>query len=268
MPEGHTTHRFAGRHNELFAGKVVSADSPQGRFEGGAARITGSKLESAEAYGKHLLHHYSSGLTLHVHLGLYGKFADGKMPLPAPVGLLRLRLWTKKHWVELRGPNTCELIEAPEVAMLIGRLGADPIRGDGDPTAAYSRISRSNTALASLLMDQSIVAGVGLIFALEALYRAGLPPTLPGRQLTPQAWQGIWADLETLMRQAVSTGRIDTVRPEQMPEAMGRPPREDRHGGEVYVYRRAGLPCLVCGTAVARGELGGRNLYWCPRCQP
>ena len=69
------------------------------------------------------------------------------------------------------------------------------------------------------------------------------------------------------MREGVRTGRIDTVRPEHTPEAMGRPPRKDDHGGEVYVYRRTGQPCLVCGTAVRTTELQGRNLFWCPRCQ-
>jgi endonuclease-8 len=69
------------------------------------------------------------------------------------------------------------------------------------------------------------------------------------------------------MAAGVRSGRIDTVRDDHLPEAMGRPPREDRHGGEVYVYRRAGQACLVCGTPVASAVLQGRNLYWCPSCQ-
>ena len=78
----------------------------------------------------------------------------------------------------------------------------------------------------------------------------------------------MWDDLVTLMRYGVRTGRIDTVRPEHVPKVMGRAPRQDRHGGEVYVYRRTGQPCLICGTPVAMAELAGRNLYWCPACQP
>ena len=77
----------------------------------------------------------------------------------------------------------------------------------------------------------------------------------------------MWADLVLLMRDGVTEGRIDSVRDEHLPEAMGREPRVDRHGGEVYVYRRAGQPCLVCGTPVRTQVLEGRNLYWCPRCQ-
>ena len=69
------------------------------------------------------------------------------------------------------------------------------------------------------------------------------------------------------MAEGVRTGRIDTVRPENTPEAMGRPPRVDDHGGEVYVYRRTGQPCLVCGSIVRTAVLVGRNVFWCPNCQ-
>ena len=81
-------------------------------------------------------------------------------------------------------------------------------------------------------------------------------------------WRAIWADLVELMGDGVRSGRIDTVRPEHTPEAMGRAPRKDDHGGEVYVYRRTSMPCLVCGSLVRTGELVGRNIFWCPKCQP
>ncbi|MEV6813014.1 zinc finger domain-containing protein, partial [Micromonospora sp. NPDC051296] len=144
---------------------------------------------------------------------------------------------------------------------------ARPLRADADPDRAYARIRRSSTPLAALLLDQSVVAGTGLIFVTEALFRAGLSPTLPGRAVTRAGWQALWADLVELMTLAVATGRIDTVRPAHLPEAMGRPARVDRHGGEVYVYRRPGQPCHVCGTPVSRGTITARNLYWCPTCQ-
>jgi formamidopyrimidine-DNA glycosylase len=78
----------------------------------------------------------------------------------------------------------------------------------------------------------------------------------------------MWHDLVALMREGVRSGRIDTVRADHTPEAMGRDPRVDDHGGEVYVYRRHGQPCLVCETKVRTELLEGRNLFWCPRCQP
>ncbi|QSB14294.1 Fpg/Nei family DNA glycosylase [Natronosporangium hydrolyticum] len=269
MPEGHTIHRLASRHRELFAGGPVTAASPQGRFEAGAAQLTGRVLRDTEAYGKHLFHHYEGDRILHVHLGLYGVFTEGAgPPPPSVVGQVRLRLTSPDHWLELRGPAACELLAPPEAESLRRRLGADPLRDDADPMVAYQRIRRSRTALAALLLDQSIVAGAGLVYVSEVLFRAGIPPTLPGRELAEIQWRELWRDLCELMKVGRATGTIDTVDDEHLPEAMGRPPRQDRHGGEVYVYRRAGQPCLRCGTEVRRSGLAGRNSYWCPSCQP
>jgi endonuclease-8 len=267
VPEGHTVHRLAARHRELFGGRIVHAASPQGRFTQGAARISGRVLQTTEAYGKHLLHDYGDGVVLHVHLGLYGKFSDGTGAAPPPVGELRLRLWSPERWLELRGPAACELLDPPEIAALLARLGPDPLRDDAVPDPAYAAIRRSDRPLMALLMDQSVVAGAGLIFVTEALFRAGLRPTTPGRRLRPKQWAELWADLRMLMRAGVEAGRIDTVHTVHTPDAMGRAPRVDRHGGEVYVYRRAGQPCLVCGTPVQTALLAGRNAYWCPKCQ-
>ena len=85
--------------------------------------------------------------------------------------------------------------------------------------------------------------------------------------MSRRRWDAIWTDLVDLMEYGVQTGRIDTVRAEHEPEAMGRDPRVDDHGGEVYVYRRNGMPCHVCGSTVKTKVLEGRNLFWCPTCQ-
>jgi endonuclease-8 len=267
VPEGHTIHRLANRHRELFAGQPIAVSSPQGRFAAGAELLSGQVLTDTEAYGKHLLHHYESARTLHVHLGLYGKFADGEAPAPAPVGQIRLRMVAGRHWLDLRGPTACEVFDPAQVATLKARLGPDPLRDDAEPQRAYAKISVSTKPIAALLLDQSVVAGCGLIYATEVLFRAGVAPTTAGRLLGAEGWEQLWADLRELMKEGVAHGRIDTVHTAHTPEVMRRAPRVDRHGGEVYVYRRPGLPCLVCGTPVSRGELAGRNLYWCPTCQ-
>ena len=117
-------------------------------------------------------------------------------------------------------------------------------------------------------MDQSVFAGVGNVYRAEVLFRHRLHPLRPGNTLRVGQFRALWADLVELMHDGVRSGSIDTVRPEHTPEAMGRPPRDDAHGGEVYVYRRAAMPCLVCGSRVRTAELQQRNLFWCPRCQP
>ncbi|MEU4802749.1 zinc finger domain-containing protein [Actinosynnema sp. NPDC023587] len=266
MPEGHTLHRLARLHQRRYAGAVVEVTSPQGRFD--PSTVDGRVLVRAEAHGKHLLHHYGPDATVHVHLGLYGTFSEFPRPVLDPVGQVRMRLVGPTHWTDLRGPTRCEVLTAGEVAALHARLGPDPLRRDAEPGRVFDRIARSRQSIGVLLMDQRVIAGVGNVYRAEVLFRHGLHPLTPGNRVDRALWDLIWADLVLLMRDGVKVGRIDTVRPEHLPAATGRAPRRDRHGGEVYVYRRTGLPCLVCGTPVAMADLAGRNLYWCPRCQP
>jgi len=268
MPEGHTLHRLARLHKRQYAGAPVEVSSPQGRFAVEASKVDGQVLVGAEAYGKHLFHDYGPPGIVHVHLGLYGTFSDLKPPVTEPVGQVRMRMVGREHWTDLRGPNRCELLDAAQVDAIKARLGPDPLRRDAKPDLAWERISRSKVSVAVLLMDQAVLAGVGNVYRAEVLFRHGVAPMLPGKALDPALWKDIWADLVLLMRVGVRVGRIDTVRPEHLPKATGRAPRVDRHGGEVYVYRRTGMPCLVCGTPIAHKDLAGRNLYWCPTCQP
>lgn len=277
MPEGHVIHRLAGELALAFSGRIVGVTSPQGRFASAASLLDGTVLRTAQAYGKHLLIDFgpppeapdgvSVGPYLHIHLGLIGKL---RWVRPGPVtgaDTLRLRIETGEHAAELRGPQTCALIGPGEVAALLDGLGPDPLRSDADPDRAWRRVHRSGRTIGSLLMDQRVTAGVGNIYRAEVLYRQRIHPDTPGNRLSERAWRRIWGDLVELMPDGVAHGRIDTVRAEHSPVVTGREPRVDRHGGEVYVYRRAGLPCLVCGREVSVRAFEGRNLYWCGRCQ-
>ncbi len=209
----------------------------------------------------------TAGPFVHIHLGLIGKLRWVKPDAVDGAGTLRLRIETEEHAAELRGPQACELVGPEEVAALVAALGPDPLRADADPERGWRRVHRSDRTIASLLMDQRVAAGVGNIYRAEVLYRQRIHPDTPGSALSRRAWNRIWADFVELMPQGVLHGRIDTVRPEDSPEATGRDPRVDRHGGEVYVYRRQGQPCLVCGREVSLRLFEGRNLYWCARCQ-
>ncbi|MFB7759716.1 Fpg/Nei family DNA glycosylase [Streptomyces xiamenensis] len=268
MPEGHTIHRLAADYRERFGGRAVRVDSPQGKFAGGAALIDGEVLRETDAHGKNLFLGLGWRKWVHIHLGLYGKVAFGDGPPPPPTGQIRLRLATAEAYADLRGPTTCALLGQDEKWAVQRRLGADPLRADAQPDLAWRRISASRTTIAELLMDQRIIAGVGNVYRAEILFRHGIDPYLPGLALERAEWDAMWQDLIPLMREGVRNNRIDTVQPEHTPRAMGRAPRVDGHGGEVYVYRRATLPCLVCGTPVRRAEIAARNLFWCPVCQP
>lgn len=276
MPEGHTLHRLADRITEVFGGHVVRVGSPQGRFAEGAAQLDGSRLLDADAWGKQLFIRFDSDRLVRVHLGLYGTFevVDTEESVPEPVGQVRLRLvrpaalGRTPAYADLRGATICALVTPAERDAVLARIGPDPLRADADPDRAWARISRSSAPIGTLLMDQAVLAGVGNVYRAEVLFRHRIHPLRPGRSLRPSQWQAIWEDLLVLMEEGVATGRIDTVRDEHLPEAMGRPPRVDDHGGEVYVYRRTGQACHVCGSAVRTDVLASRNVFWCPRCQP
>jgi formamidopyrimidine-DNA glycosylase len=262
MPEGHTLHRLAREHQRIFGGTVISASSPQGRFVDGAALLDGRRLARAEAYGKHLLHHYADGPILHVHLGLYGKFLGGAGSPPEPRGALRLRLSNAVAWTDLRGATACEIVTPADVVALVTRLGPDPLRRRADPHLAYQRIARSRTPIGVLLMDQQVIAGIGNVYRAEMLFRHRLSPFRPGRAVPHEVFAELWADLVMLMRAGVRSGRIVTVRDEDRPRRGRLSPPES-----VYVYRRTGEPCRVCGSAVRTEMMAGRNLFWCPNCQ-
>lgn len=268
MPEGHVIHRLARALTTAFGGRPVRVSSPQGRFAEASDILDGTVLVDADAVGKHLFVYFEADRVVWIHLGLIGRFRFVDPGPPLSPATLRLRLSAAGRVAELRGPQWCRLVSPAEVAEVVEASGPDPIRADADPERAWQRLSRSKRPVAALLMDQRVFAGVGNIFRAEVLFRHGIDPYLPASGLPREAFDAVWADLVVLMRDAVGSGRIDTVAGEHTPDAMGRPPRVDPHGGEVYVYRRAGFDCLVCGTEVARADLSGRNLYWCPTCQP
>jgi endonuclease-8 len=272
MPEGHTLHRLAGELADAFGGRQVRVASPQGRFADSAAILDGARVEGADAWGKNLFVEFAGDRFVHVHLGLYGHFDVHRDvdAVPLPVGQVRLRLVSGagRAYADLRGATTCALVTSEQRDAVVARSGPDPLRPDASWEPAWARVRRSRAPIGGLLMDQTVLAGVGNVYRAELLFRHRMHPLRPGRTLRVGQFRALWEDLVGLMAEGVRTGRIDTVRPEHTPEAMGRPPRVDDHGGEVYVYRRAGQPCHVCGATVRTEELLGRNLFWCPRCQP
>ncbi|MDO5669763.1 MAG: DNA-formamidopyrimidine glycosylase family protein [Corynebacterium sp.] len=268
MPEGHVLHRLARELNARFTGDEVEVTSPQGRFAAEASLIDAARIARAEAVGKHLFIDFDTPHPEHIvyiHLGLIGQLKFE--PAAEQTGQIRLRISDGEQAAHLRGPQACRLITDEEYAAIRAKSGEDPIRDDADPEALWARVHRSRRSIGSQLMDQKLFAGVGNIYRAETLFRLGISPFRPGTQLERNEFDSIWADLVGLMAEGVETGRIDTVRPEHTPEAMAREPRKDDHGGEVYVYRRAGLPCYVCGAPISQRVMEGRNLFWCPSCQ-
>lgn len=269
MPEGHTVHRHARAHRTTFGGRTLAVDSPQGRFAAGAALLDGQVMSATQAWGKHLFLGFAPGPRyrprhwLHVHLGLYGTWRFGAGAPPEPRGAVRVRLISDDAWAELRGPTACDVVTPDEKDAITARLGPDPLREDADPSRAAAVVARSRTGIGALLMRQDVVAGIGNVYRAESLFRAGIDPYRPGRDLSGAEWDALWDDLVVLLSDGVRRGSIVTTRPEDRERPRGAVRRVDAH----YVYRRTGLPCRVCATPVLAEPLAGRTLYRCAVCQ-
>nr|WP_314841730.1 DNA-formamidopyrimidine glycosylase family protein [uncultured Microbacterium sp.] len=193
--------------------------------------------------------------------------ADDDMEWPPPiVGQVRLRLMTDITAADLRGPTACVLQTPEEMLATIAKLGPDPLVGDPvrNEERFVTAVRKKQTAIALLLMDQSVVSGIGNVYRAEMLFRQRLNPHTPGREVPEDVVRALWADWVRLLAIGVDTGQMmtmDDLSPERYRAAMAS--RDDRH----WVYHRAGLPCRVCGTEIALEEIGARKLYWCPRCQ-
>lgn len=263
MPEGHTLHRLARLHQKRFAQTPVIVTSPQDRFTEAAKAVSGRVLRKADAYGKHLFHHYAGGQVVHVHLGLYGKFTERRVPMPDPVGQVRMRMVGAEYGTDLRGPTVCEVIHQADVDDIIARLGPDPLRRAPDPTPAYARIAKSRRPIGALLMDQKVIAGIGNVYRCELLYRHLIDPHRPGTDVGEEEFLEAWTDLVALMKVGVTRGKIITMR-----KADDKGPSSSRPGRpRSYVYRRTGQPCRICSTPIRTEAMEARNLFWCPTCQ-
>jgi endonuclease-8 len=264
MPEGHTIARIAKDHTPLLVGLPVEVSSPQGRFTEGAARINGQILNCVESYGKHLFYWWSNGDVGHVHLGLFGKFRVAKGPdSRPPVGMVRMRLRSERATIDLAGPTDCTVGTPDDRAAILLRLGPDPLRRDAKPALAIERMARSKQPLGSLLLDQSVLCGVGNVYRAEALFVNGIHPRRAGIDTDPVELRAIWDTVVTMLRKGVKDNRIITVDRRLVELPTG---RRLRRGEATYVYHRD--RCLRCDTPVQVVKLAGRACYFCPTCQP
>ncbi|HEV7742961.1 MAG TPA: DNA-formamidopyrimidine glycosylase family protein [Pseudolysinimonas sp.] len=294
MPEGHSVHRIARQFALHFTGVPVSVTSPQGRFAADAALLDGHTIVSARAVGKQMFLEFDHGLWLRVHLGLYGAWDfAGDVSLgrhgetlrpsmgaprltrlrmseqekvgedvdafpPDPIGQVRVRLLTPTVVGDLRGPTACEVQTGEEVQASIGKLGPDPLVDDlaeAEERFVWT-VRKKPTPIALLLMDQSVVGGIGNVYRAELLFRARQNPFTPGREVREEVVRALWLDWVHLLRIGFETGLMYTMDD----EASGGVPQH-------WVYKRTGEPCLLCGTPIQMQELGARKLYWCPTDQ-
>ena len=258
MPEGHTIHRAARDHHKILAGQKLTVSSPQGRFTDGAAILTGHLCLMVEAFGKHLLYRFDHGEALHVHLGLFGRIRKRKLPLVDPRGEVRVRLVSGTHSVDINGPTICRVLGPEDVLMLTARIGPDVLRADAKPDLAFEKIAKSKAPIGRLIMDQSVMAGVGNIYRSEILWRQAVHPETPGSAISRQTFDRIWKDAKALLKIGVKRNAIITV--------DGARPSTKRYRERVNIFAKD--YCPKCKGAIRRFEISGRRTFVCETCQP
>lgn len=258
MPEGDTVWLAARRLDDCLAGDVLTAADLRVPHLA-TVDLSGRTVEQVRAYGKHLLFGLDDGRTLHTHFrmdGTWHLYRHGRPWKGGPEWQVRAVLETR-DWqaVGYRLP-VVELLDARGREALLGRLGPDILADDVDIAQIVTQLrAQPDRAIGDALLDQSIVAGFGLIYVSETLFLRGIPPQAP---------VGTIVDLPAL----VLTGR-DLMGANR---ARGAQASTGNLREQHYVYGRAGRPCLRCGTRIrfAKQRSGPyeRDAYWCPHCQP
>jgi len=185
---------------------------------------------------------------------------------PEPIGAVRVRLLTEKAVADLRGPTACDVLQPEEVAAVIAKLGPDPLVDDvaEGEKRFVDKAGKKPTPIGLLLMDQSVVSGIGNVYRAELLFRAKQNPHTPGKLVGDDTLRALWNDWVYLLGVGVATGQMmtmDGLEGDEYRAALAS--RDDRH----WVYHRTGKPCRVCGTPIVMEVAAARKLYYCPHCQ-
>jgi formamidopyrimidine-DNA glycosylase len=228
--------------------------------------LIGARITALRRHGKYLLVDTSSPLTLLVHLGMTGRLLVVPAHQPrAKHTHLALELADDRslRFVDARRFGQIAVLERgrERAHAALADLGPDPIVDGIDSAALYARAKLRRTPLKAFVLDQSVLAGVGNIYASEALWRARLRPTTRCNRLTPATAKRLATAIHDTLADALEhngTSLRDFV------DASG---TEGENADYLCVYGRAGEPCLRCKTSIRRAVHQGRATYYCPTCQ-
>jgi endonuclease-8 len=251
-----------------FAGDIVmdaTIASSNGRM--GQTNQRGTDLAVHDADGENSMHSIGAPRRTRVRMAEQEKEIDQLDTFPPePVGQVRVRLLTDTVSADLRGPTACEVLDPAQVDAVMNRLGPDPQLDDTPAAEArfVETVRKKPTRIGLLLMDQSVVSGIGNVYRAELLFRARINPHAPGKSLSEESLRSLWRDWAHLLAIGVATGQMMTMDDlDGDAYVLAMKNRADRH----WVYKREGLPCRICGTHITLEEMGARKLYYCPSCQ-
>lgn len=269
MPEGDTLARTAAGLRPYLVGRTVVSARTQGPGPvPQVALVIGKRIAAVDSVGKHLLIRFDGGLELRSHLGMRGswhRYRPGE-PWRRAAGRARLVLEVDGSVAVCFDAPTAELFEqrAESNHPVLARLGPDLLAETFDEGEALHRFrdpERADTDLATALLDQRVMAGVGNVYKSEICWIESVSPFVRLRDLDDAALAACVATARRLLLANIAAWRgPERVTTDGDPGAPG----------PLYVYRRVGRPCRRCGTAIMSTSQGRdlpRTTYWCPTCQ-
>jgi endonuclease-8 len=267
MPEGDTIHKLARQMEPLVVGKPITALHV--RQFGDVASVRGQTVTSVRAIGKHMLVSFSNQLCLRVHLGVAGKWRrfSADRPLPRWAFIAPVRLAVADHVLVCAKAKETQILSETAVRThsALRALGPDLLGETFSWEAIHQRLTataQSGRAIADVLLDQRIAAGIGNVYKSEVLFLEGVHPSTPLSKLDATRLRRIYERARSLLLQNLRPGPRVTTRPSlyRVPIAVAK---------RYWVYGRAHEPCRRCQTRIDMQRRGddARPTYFCPRCQ-
>jgi len=226
------------------------------------ARIQGCTVEAIHRRAKYLVFSLSQGETLIVHLKMSGHLAVVDKNIPADKHVHTI--FELDNGQELRFRDTRKfgrvyLVNDPD--QILGKLGPEPLEANFTPEVLQERLNGRTRAIKPLLLDQQLIAGVGNIYADEALFYARLRPTRPANTLSQHEFKALHGAIQKVLQLGIEREGASInlyVKPDGSKGDMQ---------NAVAVFRRTGDPCYECGRPIERIVLGGRSTHFCSHCQ-
>lgn len=224
--------------------------------------IRGQRFDSFDRRGKYILLGLDSGQSLIIHLRMTGEVRVHPSAVPADKHthlILDLEGGERLHYRDPRKFGRVWLVDDPDT--VLGKLGPEPFSADFTPAGFGERLARRAASIKALLLDQTILAGVGNIYADEALFLAKIDPRRAGGALSPAETDALYAAVRAVLQAGID-GRGSSLQ-NYAPPTGGKGSFQEQH----QVFRRTDQPCYHCGTPIRRVVLAQRSTHFCPTCQ-
>ncbi|MEP6847534.1 MAG: bifunctional DNA-formamidopyrimidine glycosylase/DNA-(apurinic or apyrimidinic site) lyase [Acidobacteriota bacterium] len=275
MPELPEVEHIARSLDKLVSGRrIVSARllrerlAPDTKPAVFARRLKNADINFVHRRGKHILFDLGNGRTLITHLRMSGSFslltrdADDPKFTHAVFYLdddTRLAFSDQRHFGLMKVVETKKLYAAPELA----KLAPEPFSDEFDVEYVKATLKRSGRSIKEVLLDQTKFCGLGNIYAVEALFRAGIDPRVGASQIPTKKAGPLHESVRSVLYQAIEYGSSVKIDPENIERSYFN--SADRP--EWLVYDRQGEECRSCNSPIKRIKQGSRSTFFCPKCQ-